>query len=182
MATSNAAITKKPSGSYNPTVELSDGRRVSLTDLMIETYNTQGDVSGVKENLIQSYTRTVTNATNDFLYTAPNPPRDLLRVPTLEELGFPSVGYRIDVMGVGYLRTPAPDADIEIKLIDNQAADVAGSLAAGSVISNVFDSPVKTNKVTVAGGTFVALDFRRTSGADDIIIYNQTLLIQVVKV
>lgn len=182
MASSNAAITKKPSGSYNPMVELSDGRRVSLTDLMIELHNNQGDISGVKENLIQSYTRTVTNATNDFLYSNVSRPTDLLRVPTLEELGFSGSGYEIKVMAVGYLRTPAPDVPVEVKLVDHLGADVAGSLAAGSVISNVFDSPVKTNKVTVAGGSFLSFDFHRTSGADDIILFNQTLLIQVVKV
>ena len=180
MANNNAAIVSKQVGSYEPQVVLDTGEKVSLVDLMITNYNQGGTIPGVKENLTDSLTGTVNNGTNNFYYAA-NPVEDLLKLPTLTELGFPETGYRLDVTATGYFRTPSPDPSIELKLVDASGNDIVGTLNTGTVISNVIDTPIKTTKAAIPGGTAIALDFRRTSGADDIILYHYTLLIQVVK-
>ena len=179
---SNSAITAKKRGSYDPVVKLADGSERFLSDLMIELHNQQGDVAGVKENIAASYTRTVNNNTNDFIYSPASKPEAFVYVPSLTELGFQETGHRIDVLAIGYFRTPAPTPSIELKLVDADGNEVAGSLGSGDVVSNLIDTPLKTVKAAVTGGSLLALDFRRTSGADEIILYNYTLLIQVVKV
>ena len=182
MTTNNAAIIAKQRGSFDPRVILSDNRNVSLVDLMIESYNQSGNVGGVKDTIALSYTRNQSNDTNSFLYSTSSTPEAMVRVPTLSELGYSETGYRLDVIATGYFRVAAPDPTIEVRLVDAAGNAVSASLGTGRIISNLVDTPIQTVKAEVTGGTAYALDFRRTSGAEEILLYNFSLLIQVVKV
>ncbi|MEO0338108.1 MAG: hypothetical protein AAF242_02735 [Bacteroidota bacterium] len=179
---SNSAITAKQRGGYDPVVQLADGSKRFLSDLMTEIYNQNAGVVGVKENLTKSYTRTVTNNTDNYLYSPGNIPQGLLEVPTLDELGFVGSGWRIDILAFASMRaTIAPQA-FEVRLVDAIGNAIIGSINTDTVGSTSSDTLIKTTKTEVAGGTQVAFDFKRTVGAAEAQLYNVTLLIQVVRV
>ena len=179
---SNSAITARQRGSYDPVVTLSDGSRKFLSDLMVEIYNSDTTVSGVKENLTVSYTRTVTNATDAYLYAPDSTPDALLAIPSLEELGFTGSGWRMDVVAFASMRTDTAPQSVEVRLVDVAGNAIAGSTGTGSVSSTTADTLVKTTKATITGPGQVALDFRRTAGAGEAQLYHVTLLVQVVRI
>lgn len=179
---SNSAITAKQRGSYDPIVQLDDGSKKFLSDLVTEIYNQDASVAGVKENLTKSYTRTVTNDTDAYLYSTGSTPDGLLEVPTLAELGFTGSGWRIDVLAFASMRAATAPQAVEVRLVDAAGNLVAGSVNTGSVASTSKDTLIKTTKAAVTGGTKVAFDFKRTAGAAEAQLYNVTLLIQVVRV
>jgi hypothetical protein len=189
MATDNSItpmIERVVRGSYDPQVQLTDGRSVKLTDLMIEMYNQQGGgLAGVKDSFVLTNDRTIVNSADTFMYSPVNPPESLIRIPTLSELGYPEQGYELQVSVTAYMRSINNQEVItEVKLVSADGNDIAGTLVQNSNIRPEYDWPVQLNKVTIAGGTLVAVDFHRqpSTAADDIRLYSSSLLVQVVKI
>ena len=189
MATDNSTapiIERVVRGSYDPQVQLTDGRSMKLTDLMIEMYNQQGGgLVGIKDSFVLTNDRTIVNSADTFMYSPANPPESLLRIPTLTELGYPEQGYELQVSPTVYLRSiNNQEVASEVKLVRADGNDIAGTLVQNSNIRPEYDWPVQLNKVTIPGGTLVAVDFHRqpTTAADDIRLYSSSLLVQVVKI
>ncbi|MEO0340748.1 MAG: hypothetical protein AAF242_16260, partial [Bacteroidota bacterium] len=170
MSTNNSStIVKVVRGSYSPQVQLDNGRQVDLTDLMIGMYNDQlGGAAGVKSSIVLSNDRSITNAADTFKYSPSSKPTSLIRIPTLEELGFAASGHQLEVTATAYLRSGAnQEIPTEVKLVDKDGQDIAGTLVLNNQVRPEHDYPVQMTRVTIAGGTQVAADFRKVNAVTD---------------
>ncbi|MEO0341670.1 MAG: hypothetical protein AAF242_20985 [Bacteroidota bacterium] len=182
MTQASQGAIRKIQGSYDPIVKDSNGQRRSLVDMLIEQVEQNGGARQVAENLMISYTRTIRNDGDAYLYGIGQTPEAILQVPTLEDLGFAEGNYTLQVMAIGYFRANSNDVPCTLRLVNEGGQLISGSESQGRVFSSNIDTPIKTAKATVVGGSTLALDFKRSSGGDEITLYQTTLLIQVIRV
>jgi hypothetical protein len=178
-------IKNKIPGSYEPQVQLENGKVIGLVDyvktLTGETAGNPGDVVDVVH--ISDSVGSSATLLGTYEFSVGNPPRKVLHVPTLEELGFDSDGYELQAISIVNARTNNPDVDAWVRVVASSGKGVSASEVSATLTSSDQDVIVKSGPFAVTPGGAYAHDIRldTANGSDNAVMQSKSLLIQVVK-
>lgn len=180
------SIEKKIAGSYEPIVQLTDGKKQGLVDyvksLAGETVGNVGDVVDAIHISDSVASSAVTAAT--FAFSKASPPAKVLHFPTLEELGFDSADYEMKALLIANCRTNNPDKDVQLRVVNSAGEEVTGSVQDATLNNDTADQIVKTaTPFSVTPGGAYAIDIRliTAGGGDNAVLQSKSFLVQIVK-
>ena len=183
MASVNQQPAGRQRGAYEGAVRLKGSAKdTNLGDLVIEIHELVGGSAGagaVAETVALNTTYSSSNDTDGYLYSPSAKPLRLVRIPTLEELGFDPATHSLEAKVFGHFRADSVPVAIDMRLVDSDG-NAVGSPAAKTVSKTDRDDVHALDFQAVDGGALYSLDFKKqAAGAAEVTLSNQMFLIRV---
>jgi len=184
MASVQQQAAARQRGAYEGAVRLKGSAKdTNLGDLVLEIHELVGGSAGagaVAETVVLNTTYSSSNATDGYLYGPGAKPLRLVRVPTLEELGFDPATHSLEAKVFGHFRADSVPVPIDLRLVDSDS-NAVGAGEAKTISKSDRDDVQALDFRAVTGGALYSLDFKKqAAGAEEVTLSNQVFLLRVV--
>ena len=186
MASVPTSPAARQTGAYESAVRLTGAQKdINLAELVLELHELVGGsagAGGIAETVLLNTTYGAQNSGDSYLY-APGgtEPLRLIRIPTLEELGFDAATHELEVKPFGHFRADNTPETIDIRLVGSDG-NMVGVASAKTVNQVNRDDVLGLDEfIPVSGGELYALDFKKQAANATVVDLSNTVFVVRIK-